>query len=226
MLQSPVFSSSPLSHALKDAILANLWPLPTGQAPQQADDFATYFAHFEQERSPSLSAYHAIRSFDDKFTLLGIIKEKSALNLADLLTAIRATNPTLAADEDKLLASIEFAVRLWLMINVRITMPTQRHVLELCLPWPKTQSLDDVLRKHIVRPPIFQVSAAERFPDHLNVIDMRKIANIRVLWTNDLGEHLIRRGNFLYLFSQVAVLKRMKTSDSRSVLFCSPTAQG
>ncbi|KAK4139629.1 uncharacterized protein C8A04DRAFT_40552 [Dichotomopilus funicola] len=207
LLQSPVFSNSPLQESLKAAILEHLWPLPAGLAPQQivTDQFSTYFTHFEQECSPSLSSYHSIRSFSDTFTILAIIRANPTLSLADLLTIIRATNPALAADEDKLLASIEFTVRLWLMVNVRTTMPAQRHVLALCFPWPKTQSLVDI-------------STAERFSDSLNVVDMRKIANIRVLWTNDLAEHLTMRGKFLYLFSQVAVLKRIRMSGTSNNL--------
>ncbi|KAH6612285.1 hypothetical protein B0J18DRAFT_470399 [Chaetomium sp. MPI-SDFR-AT-0129] len=217
LLQSPVFSNSPLPESLKAAILENLWPLPAGLAPQQTGQFSTYFAHFEQECSPSLSSYHSIRSFGDKFTILAIMKANSTLSLTDLLTIIRATNPALAADEDKLLASIEFTVRLWLMVNVRITMPAQRHVLALCLPWPKTQSLADVLQR-ITQPPISHISTTERFSDSLNVVDMRKIANIRVLWTSDLAEHLTMRGKFLYLFSQVAVLKRIRMSGTSNNL--------
>ncbi|KAL2125430.1 hypothetical protein VTJ04DRAFT_1795 [Mycothermus thermophilus] len=42
---------------------------------------------------------------------------------------------------------------------------------------------------------------------------MNKIAGFTILWTNNLGEHLTIQGRFLYLFSQIAALKRLGASS-------------
>lgn len=37
------------------------------------------------------------------------------------------------------------------------------------------------------------------FKSYFNAMDMKNIANFQVLWTNNLAEHLLVRGSFIYI---------------------------
>jgi hypothetical protein len=124
-------------------------------------------------------------------------------------------NPTLAVDNQKLSTSIELVVRLWLMTNVRILVPTQGNVFEVSIPCPEDQSLVEVLNRHLSRPSTYSLSKTDRFPTYFNTIDMRNIANFQVLWTNNLAEHLTVRGSLIYIFHQVSALGCLRSSLSR-----------
>ncbi|KAK3361039.1 hypothetical protein B0T24DRAFT_692682 [Lasiosphaeria ovina] len=220
LLHAPMFSNTPIPRALRALLLDRLWPLSGQQATgQDADHFEAYFAHFEQERSPAVLNHHAIQTFADFLTMLEIICGNPTASLTAIRSLVAAVNPGLCSDQPKLSASIELVVRLWLLVSVRITMPARQHtyLLEVSLPWPDNLSLADVLQRHLSQPPppaASQVSTAERFSDHLNVVDMRKITGVRVLWTANLGEHLVSQDSCAYLFHHVAALKRIRDSVS------------
>ncbi len=69
-----------------------------------------------------------------------------------------------------------------------------------------------MLQPHLLQPPPSLISTAERFSDPLNVVDMDKIANVTVLWTANLGEHLSAKNSCVYNFYHVAALKRLRDS--------------
>ncbi|KAL2270850.1 hypothetical protein VTJ83DRAFT_221 [Remersonia thermophila] len=154
----------PLSEALKAMVIDAFWPLPDQNCDnvlKQILYFEPYFNHFQKEyRNPSKPSI-AIQSYEDMVALLRIIKSNSTQSLNHLLTTIRttalATHITTATDE-RLLSSIEFIVRCWLMINVNVVndmpeKPPQQYpypkprVKEL--PWLRTESLAQTIRKNL-----------------------------------------------------------------------------
>ncbi|KAK0707007.1 hypothetical protein B0T26DRAFT_806648 [Lasiosphaeria miniovina] len=143
-----------------------------------------------------------MQTFADFLTILEIICGNPTASLTAIRSLVAAVNPGLCSDQTKLSA---------------ITMPARQHryLLEVSLPWPDNLSLADVLQRHLSQPPppaASQVSTAERFSDYLNVVDMRKITGVRVLWTANLGEHLVSQDSCACLFHHVAALKRIRDS--------------
>ncbi|KAJ6442558.1 class I glutamine amidotransferase-like protein [Purpureocillium lavendulum] len=231
VLQQAIFSSQPPSPDVKEALLQHLWPVPkpaTGpHAPDpttttphaNADDLDAWFAYLHHECRPPLATHHAMQTFADMFLIAACLRDNPGTSLAGVQSLVAAADAALASDPRKLVASVELVVRLWLAVSVRGLMPASRHDLEVSLPWPETQSLADVLHAHLCPPPTASrptmtttTTATESFPRQLNVVNMKRIAGFRVIWTNNLVEHLAVRGSSVYLFHQVSVLKRIKAT--------------
>ncbi|KAL1839858.1 hypothetical protein VTJ49DRAFT_1044 [Mycothermus thermophilus] len=214
LLRAPVFSGAAFSEPLKEAVLEALWPQTDEEersGPCPVDDFDSYFEYLEHQCSHERRELHAIQTFDDVIALLDVIKKHQTKSLDHILDMVRATtsNQALsAADEDKLLESIEFVVRCWLMINVCIAPRSSGRWYHIFrgqpLPWPRTDSLSQAIQRSLAVPSTMDHSgvASGDFPDIFNVVDMKKIVGFKVMWTNNLGDHLVVRGRFVYLFSQ------------------------
>lgn len=215
-MHESIFSQTPPSPAVIDAFLSLLWP-PTGNHhPQQnPDEFGAYFVYFQQECRQDIANNHAMQTYADLALILGIIRGNPSANLTGIRALIKNTNAVLASDERKLSLSIELVVRLWLMVSVKIIMPVYRNDFEVSLPWPDDQSLSDVLRRHISQPTASHLSALDKFSPYFNIVHMRDIAGFRVLWTNNLADHLTMRGTAIYMFHHVSALKRLRSSVTR-----------
>ncbi|KAH8886947.1 hypothetical protein GQ53DRAFT_844510 [Thozetella sp. PMI_491] len=213
LLQTPVFSQTTLAPELKEALIGWLWPQSGNQPhPHSVGDFDAYFTYFQQQCGQGFREQHAMQSFSDLVLILDTIRNSPSASLVDIRSLVGDAKTALATDERKLSASIELAVRLWLMVNVRILMPTHRHDLEISIPWPDSQSLLDILRLHISQPSDPSLSTTDNFSTYFNTVDMRNIVNFRVLWTSNLAEHLSVRGPHIYIFHQVSALKSLRCS--------------
>lgn len=216
VLDESIFSHTSPSPAFRDALLSLLWPPSGNQHPQQnPEEFGAYFVYFQQECRQDMANNHAMQTYADLAFILGIIRGNPSASLAGIRALIKNTNAVLASDERKLSLSIELVVRLWLMVSVKILMPQYRNDLDVSLPWPDDQSLSDILRRHISQPTVSHLSAHDKFSPYFNVVDMRNIANFRVLWTNNLADHLTMRGTAIYMFYHVSALKRLRSSVMR-----------
>lgn len=215
LMQKKIFTTGPLSKPFQEALISRIWP---GCPPKDLDDtyLKVYLAQIQREFTIAFAGHHAIETYSDLFLILDTIRTDQHMCLADLKQNVLTQNPKLAlATPTQLATSIELAVRLWLMVSVKITMPSNRRLLETSLPWPDNLSLLEVLKRHLTQPPITHNTQVGRFSDYLNVVDIRRIANIRVLWTNNLCEHLFMQGSTLYLFQHVSVLRQLLASPSR-----------
>lgn len=223
-----------VSDALRPEFVNALWPLPTDQSQNQtvpaSGAFQQYFNGLQNDFHALHDQHLAIKSFKDIFALLNIIKRNSAQTLDEIVSVIRANplHPNLASAEDEeLLPSIEHVIRWWLMINVTITdgkkserprrllLPGHGH---RSVPWPRGKRLSEVIRCAIGQPlPTFpgSLSVPAEFSKFLNVVDMERIAGFKVVWAKSLTEHLVLRGKYLHLFSEVTALERLKSSETR-----------
>ncbi|KAI9164008.1 hypothetical protein HJFPF1_05643 [Paramyrothecium foliicola] len=214
VLQTSVFSPDSLSSSFKEEIACRLWPQSAGQ-PQRhnLDDLDAYFGYLKHECSPVFFSQHAMQNFGDLFLIVRTLCDNPTAALVDIRNILAQANSTFAVHSNKLSASIQLAVRLWLMVNIQILMPSRSKEFEGSIPWPEDQSLVDVLQRHMSHPSAFGLSTVDRFPAHFNATDMRNIANFQVLWTNNLAEHLVVRGSFIYMFHQVSALRRLHSSS-------------
>lgn len=213
LLQTPFFSHEPIPTELKELFVARLWPLSMAALPESILDFETYFDFVQQERDPSLAPHHHIRNFNDIVSLIEIIANSPSATFAQLRDILQSiTGSTTSEMLSKISLSLELAVRLWLMCNVRNVMPSDQHQLEESIPWPDTLSLKSALGRKYTRQP---GDPRARFPEYLNVHDMNKIAGFRVKWTNSLTSHLSIKGRIISVFHNVSTLQRMRASFSK-----------
>ncbi|KAL2270851.1 hypothetical protein VTJ83DRAFT_222 [Remersonia thermophila] len=84
------------------------------------------------------------------------------------------------------------------------------------LQWARTDSVGQVIQRGLAMPSTMGhiVAASGDFPDIFNVVDMKNIVGFKVMWTNNLADHLVVRGRFVYLFSQITALKRLGSSGT------------
>ncbi|KAM7206007.1 hypothetical protein V8F33_000837 [Rhypophila sp. PSN 637] len=221
-IETQIFTNIPLSQPFRQALVSRLWP---GTFLDEADDTSlqAYLSQTQREFTIGFAGHHAVETFSDLFLILELIRSDTSMCLAELRQNILDRRPKLAlATASQLSTSIELAVRLWLMVSVKITMPSHRRLLEASLPWPDNLSLLEVFQRHLTQPSITQTPGIGIFSEYLNVVDMKKIANIRVLWTNNLGEHLAMQGQTLYIFQHVAAIRQLMASPSSDLFLPHP----
>ncbi len=217
ILQTPFFSHHPILPELRQAFVVKLWPLSMVTQPDSIDDFDAYFEFIQQEREPSLEQRHYAKTFADILSIVETLVGGFSGTFAELRDSIQSRiGNTGSATPSKISLSLELAVRLWLMSNVRNLMPADWHQLQSSIPWPDALSLKSVLDQQ------YEWRGGDpgaRFPEYLNVYHMNKIAGFRVEWTNSLTLHLAIRGSVIYVFHNVSTLRRMR--ESLSELGCS-----
>jgi hypothetical protein len=209
LLATPFFSSEALPDNVRLSFIDAIWPEPSTTSDENMKDFDAYFDVVQRERSQSLARLHAIQSFQDLVDFLGIIIESSMEPFAEILARVQTTRPESSASEVSM--SIELAIRLWLMLDIRHMMPTHRYQLETSIPWPESQSLVWVLENHLEPSPS---TVGPRYSEYLNLYDMDKMGGFKVEWTNNLASHLKIKGSVIYVFHHVSVLRRMLKSDT------------
>lgn len=152
---------------------------------------------------------HAIGNYEDVIYIVGIVRDNPTLPFTQIIDLVE-NRPALNTHPSEISFSIELAVRLWLMSNIRNRMTSNQSLLQTSIPWTDGESLRSVIANYVKKQP---VTANEEFSEYMNVHDMRKIAGFRFKWTNDLNTHLMLRSSTIYIFHNVSVLKRMKESS-------------
>lgn len=217
ILDIPIVNPNALKRDIAETLFQRFWPGSGPTTPAiTVDEHEPYFNYLQQECLVFSNYFHAIETWADMVVLLDIIRDNPQASLSELVTLMQNAHPGLATDRRKLLKSMEFVVQIWLLVSVKILMPLNKYELENSLPWPENKSLEDVLKQNLLQPPSTHNASLEEFTMQFNVIDMNKIAGFRIIWTNDLGDHLSIRGSSIYLFHQISVLQRIKESDANS----------
>ena len=213
-LNVPLFSpTSTLSKAVRQDIIANLWPsnqILTGSI----DDFDAYFEYYVDQCRNQNRADHVAQTQLDIVDIAQHINSNVGSSLESLRGSLFDACPRFSNNSAQLSNSIELTTRLWLMINVQNLRPGGYHTLRTAWAWPDTFSLVDVvqsLRQRAV--PV--IGSIQRFPDVLNTFDLERIGGFRVEWTDNLANHLTLEGKAIYLYYHVSVLRRMELSVSR-----------
>lgn len=195
----------------KERFVQELWPGPPGatQATESITDLNPYFDHIRHECNPTFEQRYTISSFKDAIFVINTLRGSPTATFADIQASIQRARPQMTPPG--LSISIELAVRLWLMSNVRNVMPADLNQLQTSVPWPDDSSLQHVLQKHFTE----QTNTSRgKFSEYLNFHDMKTIAGIRVEWTNNLAFHLTMKGSVIYVFHCVSALRRMRESPS------------
>jgi hypothetical protein len=113
------------------------------------------------------------------------------------------------ADADCLERSIDLALRLWLLLNVRSLQFQSLRPLNSCIQWPPACTLNAFVR-NLFPSSRWAVSAKEsRLDVHFTAVAMVDICGIRIHWTPSLQDHLLldRRHRILHIFPHKRVLE-------------------
>ncbi|KAF2188447.1 hypothetical protein K469DRAFT_703042 [Zopfia rhizophila CBS 207.26] len=196
-------------HTLQSLIDA-LWPLTQGPT-NDLHNFRAYFAFLEWECRNCISTAHAATTFADLVEILNVVKANIGVPMNSLCQMVRGSSPKFGniTDDRKISASIEMAVRLCFMVNVRNIM-MDSSTLRTALPWPDSSSLQTVIQNWQR-----QVSPTQQttYPNFPSIPDLERIAGLQVRLTDDLMNHLEVDGHTLYIFHHVSVLRRIRESN-------------
>jgi hypothetical protein len=205
-LDTPFFSHEPIPSDVRQSFVNALWPRQDENNGEEGiNDFGSYFSNLQQERHPDLASQHVVRTLDDIISIIRIILKNPSASFSEIRATMQRKNPEWTATS--ISHSIELAVRLWLRVNVRNLMPTDRRQLETAISWPDTISLKATLER-LFKPQLSVLT--RRFPEHFNVADMSKMAGFKVEWTDCLTSHLILDGSVIHMFNNVSILRRMR----------------
>lgn len=210
-LNVPLFSpTSTLSKAVRESIVANLWPtnqILTGSI----DDFDAYFQYYNDQCQNQTHLDHVAQTQLDIVDIARHINGNVGSSLEDLRRSLRRAYPRFPDNSVQLSNSIELTTRLWLMINVQNSKPGGYHTLRTAWAWPDTCSLVDVVQS-LRRRAVPGVGSVQRFPDVLNAFDLGRMGGFRIEWTDNLAKHLSLEGKTIYLYYHVSALRRMQLS--------------
>jgi len=151
-------------------------------------------------------ADHSIQGYQDILSIIDTILTNPTASFTEIREIIIKNTPGFTAVQVS--TSIELAVRLWLISYIRNRMPVNQLQLETTIPWPDTLSLNSVLQQHYVRR---TSHASAKYPEHLNVYNIGKMAGFRVKWTGSKTDHLSIEGSLVYIYYNVTVLRRMRS---------------
>lgn len=211
-------TTTPLDDDTMRAIIDAFWPVNQEQT-ETLDNFRAYVAFLRWECDHSLHSAHAATTFSDLLGILDVVKANTAVPMKDLRQKVRESNPKIDANANdlRISASIELAVRLCFMINVRNVMPADSFTLRTALPWPDDASLQDVIENWHRQNRQQQASFIQHMikPNFPSIPDLERVAGFKILWTNDLMNHLEVNNRTLYIFQHVSVLRRIQQSNSR-----------
>jgi hypothetical protein len=212
LLNVPLFPPA-LTRAAKQALISCLWPSPTASC-DDVDNFDAYFQYMNEECRSEMQSGHSIRTIVDLVDITDCLKSNTTIPMSELRNSLKHALPHLGNDTPKLSASIELAVRLWLMINVRNLMPNDPRTLQTALPWPDNSSLEVILKRQTLTSGAVPSGTRPLIPDTVNAFEIERITSYRIVWTDDFLSHLLLDGRAIYLYYHVSVLKRIEESGS------------
>lgn len=87
---------------------------------------------------------HAIGNYEDVIYIVGIVRDNPTLPFTQIIDLVE-NRPALNTHPSEISFSIELAVRLWLMSNIRNRMTSNQSLLQTSIPWTDGESLRSVI---------------------------------------------------------------------------------
>ncbi|KAI0509161.1 hypothetical protein F5B22DRAFT_649209 [Xylaria bambusicola] len=211
-----LFKSHSMTDAQKVTFLNTVWPNSLGNrtAARSFGDLDFYFDYVSQQCSSAKAEAHAIKTFLDLFVIIRILQSQPLLNFERIVAQIIKERPRLAKQlPEKIYHSIEFALRLCLLLNIQIGNSSAIFQLPRPIQWPEEMDFSSALATFVTT---HQCDIDAEFSGFFNFYDMERIGGITVEWTLDLTSHLSMKGSVIYVFHGVSILKRMHESAETS----------
>lgn len=199
----------PLSQATRRAIFIRFWILNRTEAESRFSegDHTAYFRYYEAQCSGLTRGRVFLRRQSHEY-LLKIIRylQNSDTDYQSIVDSLLSDYPQL--DHSLVRPSINTAARLWSLLHIGeeklAVTPGQKSI-----KWE-----DGTLKQCIERCFEFDSEASDpvKLPKTFNAMALDKIANIQVLWTDNLADHLLMRNDDtkVAIFHHASFLRRHK----------------
>jgi hypothetical protein len=198
-LQSNVFDFRSGGKGLKDSLIRELWGCTEGAQYAEADTFLQHYHSLLLALAPDGGR---TLTHEDIVGLVSFIKSKRDIQLQTLREELeRNDDIPLSMISRSSRRAIEFAVRLWLMIDPSC--------------WSDDMTLTDFVRNHL--PKVYAQRGTVVLPSRFNTLQLHQAAGFTIRWTDSLSEHLLldEESRLLLIFRQAAFLRRYVNTDSR-----------
>lgn len=213
-LKESIFTADPiLSRDLQKALISSLWACNRDpDSGNCVDRFSAFFAYYKDQCRATERDEHAATTHQDIVDIVSHITQHFTDSKDVLRTSLYRAHPEKFQNNQGLTNSIELAARLWLMINYRSSTSTNFISLQTSIPWPETESLSNVFHNWFNTSAPQYCTSKIRFPKLLNGRDLERIGGIRIIWTDNLLDHLAINDNAVSLFCHVSVLRHIEGS--------------
>lgn len=152
------------------------------------------------------------KTHDDILAIVEVLREKRASNRHEIRVDLRQKLG--GGDQHGLNRSIDIAIRLWLMINVREAQFLDLGKRRPCFQWNDTSTLEEFFYSLFPMPRWNLTPRESRLSPHFTAAFMVDVCDIEIGWTNSLEDHLRldRQNKILWIYSYKLVLGAYSTS--------------
>lgn len=203
-----------LPGAVRQEIITRLWTSPQRlDIEAEPHVYQAYFEYYENACATFLEDEHAARTHWDIVRIVSYLNSNGSEEKSKIRTQLCHAYPHLSNDSRRMDNSIELAARLWLMINIRSSTSI---VSRSSLIWPESSSLAEVIRARFGTIPPFRPTSKLTFSRLFNVCNLERIGGFRILWTDNLLDHLALdddgMNKAVYVYYHVTVLQHLRLS--------------
>ncbi|KAI1410523.1 hypothetical protein F5Y13DRAFT_181228 [Hypoxylon sp. FL1857] len=154
--------------------------------------------------------FHDLK-FEDLLTIRNIIINHHDRSATELCNS--ASKSKLQLSPMGVRDAIKLVIRLLLLTKVEFSdndfQVPQRHI-----PFSNDRSIEATLKRLEIKPLLLQESVLNRFPLWFNVVDLEKMAGLKVEWADYITDHLTIVDGTLYVLRNVEALKHIRGSPA------------
>jgi len=200
-------SQAPLPLAIRCAIFNKMWNLNWTEMEccSSEDELAAYFRYYEAQCVGLTRGRgcFVVQNHKHLLKIVGYIQNPN-VSYDSIVNLVRLDHP--GVDDSLISVSIFIAARIWLMLEIgeikySVT-PGQRPIL-----W-QSGTLKQRVRDHFK--PSSDSTDMIKLPKTFNAMQLNKVSGIKIVWTNNLADHLRMRDDDtkVTIFHQASFLRR------------------
>lgn len=194
-------------------LIGKLWPNDNFWIPPNS--LQAYSNYHHDQCCLEEPANHALHTHGEMAIVIDYINRNPTAVKRDILNSVLSnTLNRRNIEESELENSMHLIMRLWLMINIRSTTMSETVSLETPLPWPTDVSISDLVQSHFKPDPSIHVNKG-KFSKYPTAKNLELIGGFHITWTDNLIDHLLLKDQTLFLFYNVSILRRMRSTVSR-----------
>ncbi|KAF4951250.1 hypothetical protein FSARC_12977 [Fusarium sarcochroum] len=171
------------------ALLRTIWP----ELCVDGSNFQKHYSHILEYFDNELNIirdngdFYAVQSAHSICTLIQEMKTLDVITRRQILSTARERIPRLPVADDKLLRSIDVAIRLWLTIDISSSNFGRDNILS----WRSDQTLQDLIHSHFKDKRRTKYPRTEnRINPHLTAEFLNSNFGYTITWTHSLADHL------------------------------------
>jgi len=185
--------------ALKDALVSALWGTVSVGKLQDSEAFLEYY--FDQCSLIDTQDL-TINIHQDIVNIVSFVRDHGTLSRNVLIRKVQQDRPAwLGSTSDSAEKALEFAVRLWLMVETD--------------GWTVTQSLKEFILHNF--PSSSQAVNVPPFPLTFNAYNLERIGGFKIVWTSCIQDHLSLDQTYteISVFHQASFLRNYQNTAER-----------